>query len=395
VFVGAACLYAMTGALNLGQLHAALPLDPTRAERLALALLIAGFATKAGLMPFHGWLPDAHSPVPGAVSALFSALMVGLGVVGLARVALDVVPQLHSIRILLSVIGIGSAVLGAVLALVQEDLKRLLAWDTVSQIGIIVAGLMSRVDTGVAGAVYHLIGHGLFKALLFLCAGAIVHATGVTSVYDMGGLARTRPLLTGAFVVGSAAIAGLPPLTGYGSLSLIHEGLHDSPALYVCALLAQVITVAALARAAYLTFFRRRGEAYDHLEPTRVGMRVSLLTLAACCVGFGVIAAPFVDQVAAPAAQVLLGPSRYAHAALAGGATHLPDVPVTVEYTSWTSLVPAFAEIVAGLLLAAVVIRTRAARFVTPLRRLHTGSVNDYAALALAGVAIVAFTTLS
>jgi multicomponent Na+:H+ antiporter subunit D len=372
-----------------------LPVDPARAERLALALMVAGFATKAGLMPFHGWLPDAHSPVPGAVSALFSALMVGLGVLGLARVALDVAPQLHALQVLLSVIGIASAVLGALMALVQDDLKRLLAWDTVSQMGIIVAGLMSRVDTGVAGAVYHLIGHGLFKALLFLCAGAVVHATGVTSIYDMGGLARLRPILAGAFTVACAAIAGLPPLTGYGSLSLIHDGLRDRPVLYACAILAQVLTVAALARAAYLTFFRRRREAYEHLEPIRIGMRVSLLTLAAGCIGFGVIAALFVDAVAAPAAQVLLDPNGYAHAVLTSGTTALPSVPISVEYTSWTSLVPAVAEIAAGIALAVAVVRTNIARFVDPLRRLHTGSVNDYAALALFGCVVVAVTALS
>jgi multicomponent Na+:H+ antiporter subunit D len=121
-------------------------------------------------------------------------------------------------------------------------------------------------------------------------------------------------------------------------------------------------------------------------------MRVSLLVLAAACVGFGIIAAPFVDGVAAPAAQVLLGPSRYAHATLTSGATSLPDVPVSVDYTSWTSLVPAFAEIAVGLGLAAVVLRTRVAKVVDPLRRLHTGSVNDYAAMALLGLSVVAFT---
>jgi multicomponent Na+:H+ antiporter subunit D len=394
VFIGAAMLYASSGALNLGQLHLAIPGTPNRAELLALALLVAGFATKAGLVPFHGWLPDAHTPVPGAISALFSGLMVDLGIVALARLSLLVFPQLPALRDLLTGLGIASAVIGALLTLVQDDLKRLLAWDTVSQMGILVAGFASRSKEGVTGAIFHLVSHGLFKALLFLVAGAIVHATGLTKLSEMGGLARRRPLLTAGFTVGCLAIAGVPPLNGYASLGLVHEGLKDDPAAFAFALVAQIITVAALARAAYLGFYRRRDEEYEHLERSRLGMRISLITLGAGCIASGVLAPTFVTEIAGPAASGLLHPDVYAHAALSTGGT-VPKLPVEFSYDKLETLLTALGEIAAGLLLLVGVLRLR--RVPQPLRwlrDLHTGSVNDYAAFATIGMIAAAYVLL-
>jgi multicomponent Na+:H+ antiporter subunit D len=395
VFVGAAMLYTSSGALNLGQLHDAVPATPNRAQLFAIALLVAGFATKAGLIPFHGWLPDTHTPVPGAVSALFSALMVNLGIVALARFGLQVFPDVHALLDLLTGLGLASAVVGALLTLVQDDLKRLLAWDTVSQMGVLTAGFASRTDEGVAGAVYHLVSHGFFKALLFLCAGFVVHATGVTGLSQMGGLARARPLLTGAFTVAGLAIAGLPPLSGYASLGLIHDGLEHNPVAFGFALLAQVLTVAALGRAAYLGFYRRRSEPYEHLEPARTGMRVSFLVLAGACVAFGALAEIFVEHVASPAASSLLHPATYASAALSSGGT-VPDLGVTFDFFDPKTLLLSAVEILIGLALLVFVLRSdRPARLLRPLRAVHTGSVNDYVAYSAIGLATAAYVLLA
>ncbi len=392
VFVGSAMLYTDRGALNFGQLHDALQGHLGKPELLALALLLAGFATKAGLVPFHGWLPDAHAQGPSAVSALFSALMVDLGVVAIARLTLQVYGSAtgHRLLGLLTVLGIISALLGATMALAQDNLKRLLAWDTVSQMGILIVGFSSARADGVAGAVYHLVNHGLFKALLFLCAGAVVHATGITKLSQMGGLVRRRPLLTAGFTVGSLAIAGVPPLNGFASLGLIHKGIHDEPVLFGLALLAQVITVAALARAAYLGFYRRRDEPYEHLERSRLGMRFSLITLGIGCIAFGALPGRFISHVAAPAASILLHPQTYAGGVLSGSAS-VPHLRVEFSYGSGTDLLLAFVEVALGLVLAAAYLHVREPKPVTWLRRLHTGSVNDYAAFAAAGLAICAF----
>jgi multicomponent Na+:H+ antiporter subunit D len=395
VFVGAGMLYGQDGALNFGQLHNALQGHMSPTALIALALLVAGFGTKAGIAPFHAWLPDAHTPVPGAISALFSGLMVDLGIVAIARLALQIygTHSGHPILGLLTGLGIGSALLGAVLALAHYDLKRLLAWDTVSLMGVLGVGFGCARSEGVAGATFHLVNHGLFKALLFLSAGAIVHATGVTKLSEMGGLVWRRPLSSGAFTVGAMAIAGVPGFNGYASLALIHSGLHHEPVIFTLALLAQVITVAALARAAYLGFYRRRSEAYPHIEGQHAGSRISLITLGVACVALGVLPYVVIDRVAGPAASILLQPTAYAEGVLGGGGV-VPALKVPFDYGKPSDLVTAAVEIALGLALAFWYVRIREPRPITWLRRLHTGSVNDYAAFAASGIVLAGFVLL-
>ena len=389
VFVGDALLYSDSGALNFGQLHNALAGRGTPVELLALGLLVAGFGTKAGIIPFHAWLPDAHTSPPGAVSALFSALMVDLGIVAIVRMALLVYGshQRGHVLGLLMVLGVVSAVLGAVLALAQDDLKRLLAWDTVSQMGILMIGFATDSASGVAGATYHLLNHALFKALLFLCAGTIVHATGETQLSRMGGLARRRPLITAGFSVGVLAIAGIPPLNGYASLGLIHKSLeetHQWPVL-ACALLAQLITIAALTRATWLAFYRPRPEPYDHLEPSRPGMRFTLGVLATGCLAFGALPAVIIRRIVAPAASLLLHPDGYAHAVLTGQGV-VPSLTVSYVYLDPADLAIALITSLLGLGLGALYQRVPEPLPVSLLRKVHTGSINDYATFAATGI---------
>ena len=397
VFIGAGLLYAVNGALNYAQLHTALARHLSTADVIALGLLVAGFATKAGLVPFHGWLADVHTATSGPVSALFSGLMYNFGIVAIARLAFQVfgVGSTPILGLLLTV-GIISALLGAVMALAQDDLKRLLAYDTISQMGILAVGLGTGTAPGIAGTVYHLVNHALFKALLFLCAGAILHRTGLTNLSDMGGLARRMPVVAVAFVIGTASIAGIPPFNGYVSLSLIHTGLLDSHQYlpYALMLVAQTITIAALGKAAWLAFFRRRAEDYPALEPLRPGMVSGLASLAACCVVFGVLPRFFLDSVMAPAAASLLNPARYDSGVLTGLA-RLPALHLPFDYVSPGELVSVAGCAAAGAALAWVYLRAREPAPVRLLRAAHTGSVNDYAAYAVAGMlAVIAVLTL-
>ncbi len=389
VFVAVALLYSAHGALNFGQLHHALVGHIGAPSLLALALMLCGFGTKAGIVPFHTWLPDAHTAPPGSVSAMFSGLMVNLGVVAIVRLVLQIygAGMGHAVLGLLTALGISSALLGALMALAQDDLKRLLAWDTVSQMGILLVGFATASHTGVAGATYHLVNHALFKGLLFLCAGAIVHATGKTGLSEMGGLARLKPALAAGFTVGVWAIAGIPPMNGYVSLGLIHESLQETgqPTIFVLALIAQVITIAALSRAAYLAFFRRRAEAYDHIEPLRPGMITSLATLGAGCVAFGIFPQFLVRHLAVPAAGIVLDPDRYANG-IFSGATTIQQHMVTFDYTKPSDLIIASVTTVLGLALAAAYLRIREPLPVRVLRAIHTGSVNDYATFTAAGL---------
>lgn len=397
IFLGAGLLYAQHGALNFGQLSAALARHTTTSDKVAFGLLVAGFATKAGLVPFHGWLADAHTAAPGPVSALFSGLMVNLGVVGIARLALQIYgPASTPVLGLLMVLGLVSALAGAVMALAQDDLKRLLAYDTVSQTGIMIIGLATGDPAGIAGGVYHLINHALFKSLLFLCAGAIVHRTGATKLSQMGGLARRMPGITAAFALGVASIAGIPPFNGYVSLSLIHTGLlqRHEYVPYVLMLIAQVLTLAALSRAFWLAFVRRREEEYEQRENLRPGMLTGLVVLGGCCVGFGVTGSLVLRHLMTPAAAGLLNPARYA-ASVLGRAARLPLPHIGFAYISASELTSVAATLVVAVALAWGYLRIREPWPVRVLRAAHNGSANDYAAYAVAGLlAVIAVLTL-
>ncbi len=398
IFIGAGLLYARHGALNYAQLHGALAGHLTIPDTVALGLLIAGFATKAGLVPFHGWLADAHTAAPGPVSALFSGLMVNFGVLAIGRLVFQVYgPGSTPVLGLIMVLGLVSALLGAALALAQDDLKRLLAYDTVSQIGIMMVGLGTGAAAGVAGAAYHLVNQALFKSLLFLCAGAIVHRTGATKLSEMGGLARGMPAIAAAFVLGTASIAGIPPFNGYVSLRLIHDGLlqHHEIVPFLLTLVSQVITIAALGRAAWLAFFRPARRDRRWREQLRPGMLAALVILAACCVSSGAAGPVALRRFMAPAAAGLLRPARYAAGVLSGSA-RLPALHIPLDYVSPAELGFVAGSVALAALLAWAYLRMREPAVIRGLRAAQTGSTNDYAAYAIAGtIAAVAVLSLA
>jgi NADH:ubiquinone oxidoreductase subunit 5 (subunit L)/multisubunit Na+/H+ antiporter MnhA subunit len=261
--------------------------------------------------------------------------------------------------------------------------------------GVLAIGLATGAPAGVAGSVYHLVNHALFKSLLFLCAGAIVHRTGVTSLAEMGGLLRRWPAVAAAFTVGAASIAGIPPLGGYVSLSLIHRGLLDGHQYvpYTLMLLAQLITITALGRAAWLAFFRPRTHEYERSEQLRPGMLTGLVGLSGCCVAFGVVPGFVLDRIMAPAASGLLHATAYSHAVLAGSGS-LPAMPIKFQYSDILELTVGGLSLLIAVLLTRVYLRLRNEPVpVRLLRAAHTGSVNDYAAYAVAGmVALIAAT---
>lgn len=212
-------------------------LDPgTPAAKLILLTALVGFGTKAGIMPLHVWLPTAHANAPSHISALMSGVILKMGIYGIIRtLSFFSTPPLWWGMLLLS-LGIISAIAGVLFAIGQHDLKRLLAYHSIENIGIIFMGVglaTIALSTGnrilfvlgMAGALLHVLNHALFKSLLFLGAGSVVHLTATRDIDRMGGLARALPVASGAFLVGSAAICGLPPLNGFVSEFLIYLGI--------------------------------------------------------------------------------------------------------------------------------------------------------------------------
>jgi multicomponent Na+:H+ antiporter subunit D len=388
IFIAAALLYADRGALNLGQLQRALPAQPGIVELAALGLLLAGFATKAGLVPCHGWLPDAHTAAPGPVSALFSGLMVNFGIVAIGRLVFSVYWQAGRTALnLLLVAGLISAVGGAFFALFQDDLKRLLAYDTISQMGVLAVGLATATASGLAGTTYHLLNHALFKSLLFLCAGAIVHATGATKLSEMTGLGRRMRWLGVAFGAGVLAIAGVPPLNGYVSVGLIHEGLKESHSYGPLAgmVVAQVLTVAALGRVAWRLYARPTSD--QHTERLRPGMLLALVVLGVGCLAFGVLEPWLTSSVMAPSASALLDHAGYAHAALSGGGP-IAGRSVRFDYLNPGELLAALGTVVAAIPVLRLAQRHPDARVISRVRAVQSGSVNDYVAYQTVGLVL-------
>lgn len=218
---------------DAGSMTATAPLAAT----LYLVALL-GFGFKAGLMPLHVWLPSAHANAPSHVSAIMSGVILKIGIYGLVRTLSFFTGIPLWWGILLLVLGMVSGIVGVLFALGQHDLKRLLAYHSIENIGIIVMGIATAligaasgssilVLLGLAGALLHVFNHATFKALLFLGAGSVIHAVATREIDRMGGLLRPLPWTTVSFVIGAVAICGLPPLNGFVSEFLIYLGFFN------------------------------------------------------------------------------------------------------------------------------------------------------------------------
>jgi len=325
---GMLLLGAHTGSLRFADWSAAAPALAPAVRSAAWLLLALGFAGKAGVIPLHVWLPLAHPAAPSHVSALMSGVMIKLGVYGLVRVGfewLGTAPLAWGVVIILA--GAVSAVVGILYALVDHDLKRLLAFCSIENVGIILigvggamifrqAGLEALALLALVAALYHAVNHAMFKALLFLGAGAVVHAVGSRSMEAMGGLIKRMPWTAGGFLLGSVAIAGLPPLNGFVSEWLTFQALLqnvrlEDPALnlvFVLAIAALALTAglgaACFVKAFGITFLALpRSEAAGRAHDATPAMRLGMLVFALACVLLGLgatVVVPVLGRVAAP-----------------------------------------------------------------------------------------------
>jgi hydrogenase-4 component B len=278
---------------------------------IALSALL-GMGTKAGVMPLHVWLPRAHPIAPAPVSALMSGVMIKVSIYGLVRVLIDwdgVLPVWFGVLVL--AVGALSALGGVVYALFEHDLKRLLAMHSIENVGIIVLGIGASLvlrargaDTwaafALAAALLHCVNHAVFKALLFLGAGAFERAVGSLEIDRLGGLLRRMPWAGGAFLVGAMAIAGLPPLNGFASEWLTLQALINVPRYgHIGDGVAGALALAALAATAALAVFcfvkvvglvllgAPRTPAAAAAEEPPIPMRAALIFLALACVALG------------------------------------------------------------------------------------------------------------
>ncbi len=295
---------------------------------LAFLLSVIGFGTKAGFMPFHVWLPEAHPAAPSHVSAVMSGVMIKTGIYGLLRTLTFLGQPEPWWGWVLIAIGLTSGVLGVLFALAQHDLKRLLAYHSVENIGIIALGLGLGVlglalnqpvlaVLGIGGGLLHVLNHALFKGLLFLGAGAVLHATGVRNIEKLGGLMRHMPWTGALFLIGSFAICGLPPLNGFVSEFLIYVGAFTGAGLSGVSLssigvIAGLAAIGGLAAACFTKAFgivflgEPRGIPSREVHEIGWGMKIPMLLLAIACLSIGFMA-PLVISAMTPVIAAVTG----------------------------------------------------------------------------------------
>ena len=268
LFVCFSLLAAQSGSFLLPAAGSLSALSPYAAA-IALAAFV-GFGAKAGIMPFHTWLPSAHANAPSHVSALMSGVMLKMGLYGIFRTLTFFYEPPLLWGVVLTVCGITSALLGITFAVAQRDLKRLLACSSIENIGIITTGLgvaMIGVSShnptlmylGMAGALLHVLNHSFFKPLLFLGSGAIIHAVGTREMNLMGGLGKGMPRVALLFLIGSVAICGIPPLNGFVSEFLLYLGffsqLKTGSLIYLVLLAPVLALVGGLALVAFTKLY--------------------------------------------------------------------------------------------------------------------------------------------
>jgi formate hydrogenlyase subunit 3/multisubunit Na+/H+ antiporter MnhD subunit len=314
--------------------HPVLPAHPVVDGRVRVAVLLlalVGFGIKAGLVPFHVWLPEAHAAAPSHVSALMSGIIIKLGLYGIVRMTLLVGPPPLWWGRLLMVIGLGSALFGIALAIYQRDLKRVFAYSSIENVGLVVLGLGLGFwgeatghpvigALGLLGALLHAWNHAMMKGLLFFGAGAVLHATGTRDLERLGGLLRRMPVAGALTLVGAISIAALPPLNGFASEWLLYRSLMDGASLtgssgsigFMVAVgslsMVGAMTALAFVRACSTALLGEpRSEAAAHAHEASPTMLAAMGLLAAGCVLVGVRPAAVARVLAGVAVEVMPG----------------------------------------------------------------------------------------
>ena len=304
-------LYSMTGTLNMADMAGLLPgLQESNAVRVGFAFLVIGLGIKMALFPLHAWLPGAYAEAPSAVSALIAATTTKVAAFALIRMLFFVFEPRFSIEVipaaeLLAWAGVAAMILGSVMAIAQTDLKRMLAYSSVAQIGYIALGAGLANADGLTGGLLHIVNHAVMKCCLFLAVGAIVYRTGARDIASLGQLAVRMPWTTGAFTVAAFAMVGIPPGAGFFSkLYLILGAIEAGRWLFVAAILLSSILALAyfvkVIRQMYFAAAAAGGGAEPRRHEAPAAMVAPTVILAACTVLLGLFNGEIVSRFIAP-----------------------------------------------------------------------------------------------
>lgn len=293
ILLGIIFLYSYTSTLNMADIgRVLLDKGPGRIIGFIIPMFIFGFGLKAALVPFHAWLPDAHPAAPAPISAMLSGVLIkSLGVYALCRILFNVIGVGESLSLVLMFLGAISMVVGVFLAVGQWDLKRLLAYHSISQIGYVILGIGLGTPLGILGGLFHLFNHSIFKSLLFLNSGSVEYATGTRDLQKMGGLASKMPVTGTTNLIASMSIAGIPPFNGFWSkLIIIIAAVQAGRFGYAFwAVLASILTLASFMKVMKYGFYGKLNEAFNNIKEVPLFMRLSVVILAIICVAGGLL----------------------------------------------------------------------------------------------------------
>jgi multicomponent Na+:H+ antiporter subunit D len=322
-------IYWKARTLNLADIRAAFSAGyDKRYYLLVQLLLLSGFGLKAAIIPFHAWLPDAHSSAPSPISAMLSGVLIkAVGIYVIIRLFFNMFEITEGMAIVITTLGALSMVIGVFLAIGQWDIKRLLAYHSISQMGYVVMavgigmilmarGLRSNVAAlAITGGIFHLLNHAAFKGLLFLNAGAIEYSTGTRDLRKMGGLATNMPVTSATSFAASLSISGVPPFNGFFSKLVIIVAAVMAR-FYLLAALAAIVSIITLASfmkfQRYAFYTKEPGQVKTDIREVPVPMLLSMIILAVVCLLLSIIVLPGVrETVITPATDILMDQMKY------------------------------------------------------------------------------------
>jgi formate hydrogenlyase subunit 3/multisubunit Na+/H+ antiporter MnhD subunit len=296
--LGVFMIWALSGTLVISEISLA---TSSTLQIIAFLLLMTAAITKAGALPLHTWVPTSGEYASASVMALLPAAIDKLlGIYLLVIIVREIfVLSSPALSIVLSIIGAATIIIAVMIAMVQHNLKKLLSYHAVSQVGYMILGIATGTPVGIAGGVFHMLNNALYKCCLFLCGGAVEQATGTADLEKLGGLGKKMPLTFAAAMIAALSISGIPPLNGFVSKWMIYQGVINMnpetgtaaslwPIWLTCAMFGSALTLASFVKFIHSIFLSRSPDRQKDAREVSLAMTIPMAVLALLCVFFGI-----------------------------------------------------------------------------------------------------------
>jgi len=301
LLLGVIIIWVQNGSLSMASLS--IPTVGWMGVLLYLMFFIAAIA-KAGAIPMHSWIPISAEGAPTSIMAFLPASIDKLmGIYLLGKISMDIFKVTPGIQLTIMIVGVVTILVAVLMALIQHNLKKLLSYHAISQVGYMVLGIGTLHPIGILGGFFHMINHSMYKSCLFLCSGSVEKQAKTTELDELGGLAKLMPLTFISMLIAALAISGVPPLNGFASKWMIYQAcaLGEHPIMLIGAMVGSALTLASFIKVLFSVFFGPKPEKLPEVKEVRASMAIPQLFLAVLCVLFGVFAMWPVGKMLAPA----------------------------------------------------------------------------------------------